>query len=232
MAEVVEEPGLRNRIHIFDDRFHAGKLLAERLIEYRSREEACVLAIPAGGVQVAYIVAERLELPLDVVITRKLHIPWNKEAGFGAVSWDGQIRINKPLAAALGLTQEDIERSVVEEKEVIKRRLEMYRGKRPFPVLRGKIVIVVDDGLASGFSMLTTLKVLEQRGVEETVVAVPTAPESAINLIRMSANKIVCLNIRSGPFFAVADAYKVWYDLENGEVVSILEKSKKYMKIS
>jgi predicted phosphoribosyltransferase len=224
MAEVFEERVLRNRIHIFDDRFHAGKLLAEKLIEYQSREKTCVLAIPAGGVQVAYEIAERLELPLDVVITRKLHIPWNREAGFGAVSWDGQIRINKPLAAALGLTREDIERSVAQEKEVIKRRLEMYRGKRPFPDLRGKTVIIVDDGLASGFSMLTTLEVLEQRGVEETVVAVPTAPESAIDLIKMSADKIFCLNVRSGPFFAVADAYKVWYDLNNGEVVNILKK--------
>ena len=120
MAEIVEELGLRNRVHVFDDRFHAGELLAEKLREYERREDVYVLTIPAGGVQVAYVVAERLELPLDVVVTRKLHIPWNREAGFGAISWDGFILLNEPLVSALGLTKKDVDRCVAEEKEVIR----------------------------------------------------------------------------------------------------------------
>ena len=227
MAEIVEEPGLRNRVHIFDDRFHAGELLAEKLRGYEGREDACVLTIPAGGVQVAYVVAERLGLPLDVVVTRKLHIPWNREAGFGAVSWDGFILLNEPLVSALGLTERDVDRCVAEEKEAIRRRLRMFRGDRPFPDLRDKIAVVVDDGLASGFSMLVTLRALEQRGVRERIVAVPTAPETAINLVRPHADKIFCLNIRTRPIFAVADAYRLWYDLEDGDVLDILRKAKR-----
>ena len=106
----------------------------------------------------------------------------------------------------------------------------MFRGDEPFPDLKEKTVIVVDDGLASGFSMMTTLRALRRKDVKETVVAVPTAPLSAINLVKPYADRIVCLNIRSGPIFAVADAYEVWYDLSDGEVIDILEKYGFYAK--
>lgn len=164
MVEIIDEPGFRNRIRVFDDRFHAGELLAEKLREYEEREDAYVLVIPAGGVQVAFSIVKRLKLPMDLAITRKLHIPWNREAGFGAVTWDGIIFLNEPLVSALGLTRENIDRCVAEEKEVILRRLKLFRGDRPFPELKGKIAIIVDDGLASGFSMLATVKSIEQRG--------------------------------------------------------------------
>lgn len=225
MAEIVEEPGLRGRVHVFDNRFHAGELLAEKLGRYRSKGDALVLAIPAGGVQVGFIVAERLGVPLDVVVTMKLHIPWNREAGFGAVSWDGLVLLNEPLVAALGLTRGNVDRCVAEEAEVIERRLKRFRGDRPFPDLTGKTALVVDDGLASGFSMLATLKALRRGGVGELVVAVPTAPESALGLVRPHTDVIYCLNVRSGPFFAVADAYRVWYDLEDEEVVVLLRRA-------
>jgi predicted phosphoribosyltransferase len=165
-------------------------------------------------------------IPLDLAVTRKLHVPWNREVGFGAISWDGTMFLNEPLIASLGLTREDIDRCVVEEKEVIRRRLQKFRGDKPFPDLKDKTTIIVDDGLASGFSMLTTLKTIEQMGVKEAIVAVPTAPISAINLVRSHADKVVCLNIRSGPMFAVADAYKKWYDLEDEDVIDILRLTK------
>jgi predicted phosphoribosyltransferase len=197
--------------------------LAAKLEEYKGKENAYVLAIPAGGVQVAFVAAKRLKLPLDLVITRKIHVPWNKEAGFGAILWDGMVFLNEPLVASLGLTKEDIDRCVTEEKEVIRRRLEMFRGNRPFPDLKNKTAIIIDDGLASGFSMLTTVEAIKRSGVKEIIVAVPTAPISAIKLNVPHADKIVCLNIRSGPFFAVADAYKTWYDLEDEDVAKILK---------
>lgn len=108
MVEIIDEPGLRNMIYVFEDRFQAGELLVRKLDEYRGNDDAYVLAIPAGGVQVAVKVAEGLGIPLDVVVTRKLHIPWNREAGFGAVSWDGLMFLNERLVAALGLTEEAI----------------------------------------------------------------------------------------------------------------------------
>lgn len=223
MTEVIDEPSLRNREAIFKDRFHAGELLAGKLRKIESIKEAIILAIPAGGVQVAKVVSEKLSLPFDLAITRKLHIPWNREAGFGAISWDGTLFLNEPLIASLGLTKADIDHCVVEEQEVIRKRMKKFRGDKPFPDLKNKTVIIIDDGLASGFSMLTTLKTMEQMGVKEKIVAVPTAPISAINLIRPYADKIICLNIRSGPVFAVADAYKEWYDLEDKDVMNLLK---------
>lgn len=223
MAEILEESNFKNRIHIFDDRSHAGELIAIKLKEYTDKKDTYVLAIPAGGVPVALAVSKKLKIPLDLIITRKLHVPWNREVGFGAISWDGTMFLNEPLIASFGLKREDIDRCVVEEKEVIRRRLKKFRGDKPFPDLKDKIAIIVDDGLASGFSMLTTLKTIEPMSANELIVAVPTAPISAIRLIRSYADKIVCLNIRSGPVFAVADAYKVWYDLEDEDVMDTLK---------
>ena len=119
--------------------------------------------------QVAFIVAQRLKIPLDLAITRKLHVPWNREAGFGATSWNGTMFLNEPLIASLGLTRDDIDSCVVEEKEVIRRRMKKFRGDKPFPDLKDIIAIIVDDGLASGFSMLTTLKTIEQMGAKEKI---------------------------------------------------------------
>jgi predicted phosphoribosyltransferase len=223
MAEIVEESIFRNRIHVFDDRFHAGELLAGKLKEYTGKKDTYVLAIPAGGVPVAFAVSKKLKIPLDLVVTRKLHVPWNREVGFGAISWNGTMFLNEPLIASLGLKREDIDRCVVEEKEVIRRRLKKFRGDTPFPDLKDKTAIIVDDGLASGFSMLTTLKTIEPMDANEIIIAVPTAPISAISLIRSYADKVVCLNIRSGPVFAVAEAYKVWYDLKDEDVMDVLK---------
>ncbi|UCH02350.1 MAG: phosphoribosyltransferase [Candidatus Bathyarchaeota archaeon] len=223
----MEEFTLRNRIHVFEDRLHGGELLANILEKYQYKKNTYVLAIPAGGVPVAYMISKRLDLPLDLLITRKLHIPWNKEAGFGAISWDGTTLFNEPLVASLGLTREDIARCVAEEKKAIKRRMKTFRGNRAYPSLENKTAIIVDDGLASGFSMLTTIKAIKKRKVKEKVVAVPTAPISAIERIKPFVDKIVCLNIRSGPIFAVADAYKVWYDLEDEDIRDVLQLARK-----
>jgi putative phosphoribosyl transferase len=112
---------------------------------------------------------------------------------------------------------------VAEEKEIIERRVERFRGNRPFPDLSNKNVIIIDDGLASGFSMLTTVKAAKRNKIKELIVAVPTAPISAINLLRPHVDQIVCLNIRSGAFFAVADAYTNWYDLHDEDVIELLK---------
>ncbi len=189
MVDILEEPTFKNKIHVFDDRFHAGQLLSKKLLEYKDKEDVYLIAIPAGGVPAAYIISTTLNIPLDIAIIRKLHIPWNKEAGFGAISWNGIMFLNEPLIASLRLTKEDIERCITEEKVIIKKRLKKFRGNKPFPELEGKRVIIVDDGLASGFSMLTTVKSIKQKSVKEVVVAVPTAPISAINLIKNQVDK-------------------------------------------
>ncbi|MBN1762642.1 MAG: phosphoribosyltransferase [Methanomicrobia archaeon] len=222
-GNLIEVPQLRNKTFVFEDRSNAGTVLAEKLTDYTGTD-AVIFAIPAGGVPVAAMLATRLHLPLDVLVVRKIHIPWNREAGFGALAWDGSILFNEPLLELLRLSHEEVERCIAAEQEEIERRLKLFRSDKPFPDVTGKVTIVVDDGLASGFTMLVALTSLRKKKPEEIVVAVPTASLSAIQKIRKEADTIVCLNIRMGRTFAVADAYKRWYDLEDDEVVAILKE--------
>jgi putative phosphoribosyl transferase len=180
-----------------------------------------VLAIPNGGIPVGLRVRERLGSEFGVLVVRKLHIPWDPEAGFGAMAPDGTVVFNEPLRRALGLTGEE-ERAVIEsELTAIARRIEMY-GTRILPRLKGKVVILVDDGLASGYSMMAAVPYVRQRGPKEIVVAVPTASQSAVNLVTRVADAVVCPNVRSGPVFAVADAYRNWRDLGDEEILALL----------
>jgi predicted phosphoribosyltransferase len=224
---LVEDPRLRNRTQVFEDRAHAGTWLAEKLAEYTGKD-IVIFAIPAGGVPVAAVLSKRLQAPFDVLVVRKIHIPWNREAGFGAVSWDGTIRFNEPLLALLGLTQHEIDRCIAEEKEEIEKRVRLFRGQKPFPDLSGKAAIVVDDGIASGFTMLVAILSLKKKEPTEIIIAVPTASVSALQMMSTEVDRIVCLNIRAGRTFAVADAYKKWYDLENEDVVTILKEAGYY----
>lgn len=222
-AKIIEEPALRERVHVFRDRFQAGRLLAEKLREYYREENLIVLAIPAGGVPVGYMVAKELAVPMDVAVVRKAQIPWNTEAGFGAVTWDGETIVNEPLVEQLGLTREEIEESISKTKRIIQERLRKFRGDNPIPQLMDKVVILVDDGLASGFTMLAAVRSARKKRPKKIVVAVPTASLGAVELLVPEVDEIACLNIRSGSSFAVADAYEKWYDLTDEEVLSILK---------
>jgi predicted phosphoribosyltransferase len=226
-AKITEEPAYRDQTFVFRDRQHAGKLLAEKLREKADKWKVILLALPAGGVPVGYAVAKELGIPMDVLVVRKLQIPWNTEAGFGAVTWDGETVLNEPLVAQLGLTREDVEESISNTKRIIQERLRKFRGNKPMPSLKSKTVILVDDGLASGFTMLAAARSAKKRTVEKIIVAVPTGSIGAIKLLSSEVDEIVCLNIRTGPVFAVADAYKNWYDLTDEEVIKILERAEK-----
>src|SRR5208283_3654044 len=222
-AQIIEEPAFRERLHVFRDRFQAGGLLAQKLGEYRGKENVIVLAVPAGGVPIGYVVAKELCVPMDVVIVRKIQIPWNTEAGFGAITWDGETVLNEPLVEQLNLTKEETAESISMTKKNIRERLRKFRQNKPMPQLRDKIIILVDDGLASGFTMLAAARSARKSMPKNVVVAVPTASLGAIELLLTEVDKIICLNIRSGPSFAVADAYENWYDLTNEEVLKILK---------
>jgi len=222
-ARIVEEPTYRERRLIFIDRLHAGMLLAEKLREYAGKKDILLLAVPSGGVPVGYVIAEELDIAMDLILVRKVQIPWNTEAGFGALTWDGEIILNESLVQHLGLTEKMIEQSVARTRRIVRERLRKFRGDKPMPAFRGKVVILVDDGLASGFTMLAASNSVRKKKPEKIVVAVPTASTGAIELLRPEVDEIVCLNIRSGPIFAVADAYKSWHDLTDEEVTEILE---------
>ncbi len=220
--KLVEETTFRDRFYVFKDRYHAGELLTGKLEEYRCAD-AYVLAIPAGGVPVGYVISKNLGLPFDVIVVRKIHIPWNQEAGFGAVTFDGIVVLNERLLRILGLTREEVDRCIRVEEEAIKRRLKLFRGGRPFPDLENKVVILVDDGIASGYTMLSAVKSVAKRKPSKIVVAVPTGSEDAIELLEPWVDEMVCLNVRTGPIFAVADAYEFWHDLTDEDVLKILK---------
>jgi len=181
-------------------------------------------AIPRGGVPVAVEAATRLGFPLDVVVPRKLPIPGNTEAGFGAVTEDGVIVLNEPLVEELGLTQHQIEHQAEAVKAEIRRRLLLYRARLPAVSCRGKTAIVVDDGLASGYTMLAAMASLRKRGADRVVAAAPVASSHAWELVRAEADAVVAPIVSSHYPFAVASFYGHWHDLTDREVFTELER--------
>jgi len=225
-GNVVDEAALRNKALVFRDRVQAGGLLGDKLLSRMGEEgrRVQVLAIPAGGVPVGFMVAKKLNAPLDVAVVRKIQIPWNPEAGFGALAWDGTLILNEALIAHLGLSTELVERCISKTRRMVLERVQKFRRGRPFPNLEGRPVILVDDGLASGYTMLTAVRAVRKRRPAKIVVAAPTGSSSSIDLLAPHVDELVCLNIRWGPFFAVADAYQVWYDLTDEEVLAYLSQ--------
>jgi putative phosphoribosyl transferase len=206
---------------LFDDRSQAGELLAQRLLPY-SGPACIVLAIPRGGVPVAYEVSKELACPLDVIVPRKLPIPWNPEAGFGAVMPDGTRVLNDEMVARLGLSPqriEDITRGVVRE---VRRRELAYRTDRPRPRLSGRTTILVDDGLATGYTMRAAVEALRKHTPAAVVVAVPVAPRQTAEEIERVADEVVVLHIAEGYPFAVASFYGSFPDLSDAEVKRLL----------
>lgn len=225
-SEILYEKSLTNMIYVFEDREDAGRMLAKKLKSFKGKEPI-ILAIPSGGLPVGYAVARELNIPMDVIIPRKIQIPYNPEAGFGAVAPDGSTILNEPLVRELGLTGEETKILAEQVLEEIERRNRKFRGDRPFPNLIGKTVILVDDGLASGYTMLAAIKSVKKQKPKGILVAVPTAPLSSARLVASQVDQLICLNIRRGPFFAVADAYQKWYDLKDGEVMEYIRKARK-----
>ena len=224
VATVIEDPALRNRLGVFRDRDEAGVLLARSLESLRGRD-AVVLAIPSGGIPIGLAVAAHLNLPFDLLIIRKLPIPGNPEAGFGAISLEGDVVLNRPMVRMLGLSDVQIERQAESVREELKTRDRLFRGGRPPAELRGRTLILTDDGLASGYTMMAAIRQARREGPAEIVVAVPTASLHTIDLLAGEVDRIVCLNIRTGSYFAVAEAYRNWYDLSRDEVVALLRES-------
>lgn len=222
-ATIIEDPDLRNKSFVFEDRVEAGEHLAGMLQQFRGKD-AIILAIPSGGVPVGLAVSSYLELPFDLLIIRKIPIPGNTEAGFGAISLEGDIFLNESMVKMLGLSKEEIDELAEPVREELQSRNRIFRESRPWPELRGKIVILVDDGLASGYTMMTAARIVKRRRPSMVVVAVPTASLSTVKQLAPEADMIVCPNIRSGYSFAVADAYKNWYDLSKEEVVGLLRE--------
>jgi predicted phosphoribosyltransferase len=191
---------------LFHDRAEAGRALAERLAAYAGRADVLVLALPRGGVVVGHEVSQRLGLPLDVHVVRKLGFPGHPELAIGAIASGGVRVVSRDVTRRLGVADDEIEAIAAEEQRELERREHSYRGERPPPDVRGRTVILVDDGLATGSTMRAAVASLRQRGPARIVVAVPVGSPEACAEFREEADEVVCAR-QPDPFMAVG----LWY---------------------
>jgi predicted phosphoribosyltransferase len=225
MGKVIEEKGLRGRTGVFSDRTDAGWMVGAMVESLPGLGRPVVYAIPSGGVPIGIEVARILQCRMWVTVVRKIHIPWNQEAGFGAVAWDGTVTVDRDLAASLRIGEREIESEVEETKRNVQRRMELFaRGQGALNV-SGCDVVVTDDGLAAGYTMFAAIEAIRKLAPNRIIVAVPTGPETTVAEVADRVDVVVCPNIREGHFFAVADAYQRWHDLSEGEVMQLLRQA-------
>ncbi|MEE8582860.1 MAG: phosphoribosyltransferase family protein [Dehalococcoidales bacterium] len=201
---------------IFENRFDAGRQLAEKLMQYRGKP-VVVLAIPNGGVPVALQVALALGADLDLVISRKLPLPLRPEGGFGAVADDGTVIYNQEMVKRMGLTQQQISYQVSKVRGDIQQRSLFYRSSRPLSSVSEKIAIIVDDGLASGYTMLAAVESIRRKHPTEIVAAVPAASALAVKKVEKVADRVVTVVTDFSPRFYVSDHYSYWNVLSDDE---------------
>jgi putative phosphoribosyl transferase len=206
----------------FRDRIDAGKRLAAALTDFSSKD-AVVLAIPRGGVVVGYEIAAALNLPLDVIIPHKLGAPDNPELAIGAVAEDGSAVLDKQLIAYLSVDNRYIEEEKQRQREEIERRLKVYRQGMTLRELKGKDVIVVDDGIATGSTMKAALLSVKNQGAKSITVAIPVGPPSTIDELKKLADRVICLS--TPEFFqAIGQFYDDFSQTTDEEVIELLKK--------
>jgi putative phosphoribosyl transferase len=207
----------------FTDRRHAGQVLAAKLDHYRGRDDVLVLALPRGGLPVAFEVAQALRAPLDVFIVRKLGVPGHEEFAMGAIA-SGGVRVMNPQAAGLHIPQSAVEAVVRREQQELERRERLYRGERPAPDVAGRVAILVDDGLATGSTMRAAATALRSLGPSRVVVAVPVASRDTCEEFRSEVDEVICA-VTPRFFQAVGLHYEDFTQTEDAEVHELLAAS-------
>jgi putative phosphoribosyl transferase len=208
---------------IFENRYDAGRQLAGKLAAYAGKS-AVVLGIPNGGVAVALSVALAIGGDLDLVISRKIPLPLSPEGGFGSVTDDGTTILNEEVVRQAGLSEQQINYQVSQVRADIRSRSLLYHGERPPLSISGRTVIIVDDGLASGYTMRAAIESLRHRRPEEIIAAVPVGPEHAITELQKVADRVVTCAVGAEPVFYVADYYRYWHDITDNEVLHCLKE--------
>ena len=208
----------------FRDRREAGRVLADKLAHYRGRPDLMVLALPRGGVAVGFEVAHALGAPLDVFVVRKLGYPGHEEFAMGAIAGGG-IRVMNPMSG-MTVSPQEIEAVVAREQAELARRERLYRGDEAAPQLQGRTVIVVDDGLATGSTMLAAVLAIRQQHPARLVVAVPVGAPETCNALRDRADEVVCAAMPS-PFRAVGLWYREFPQASDDEVHALLDEARR-----
>ena len=208
---------------IFENRYDAGRQLAAKLMDYQG-QSVVVLAIPNGGVPVGLSVALALEADLDLVISRKIPLPLSPEGGFGAVTDDGTTILNDEMVKKAGLSQQQINYQVSQVRADIRQRSLLYHRDRPLAVISDKTVIIVDDGLASGYTMMAAVESVRHRRPKEIVAAVPVGPAAALKQVEQVADKVITCAVGFMPKFYVSDFYRYWHVLTDDETLQCLKE--------
>ena len=213
------------RVTRFRDRAHAGRLLGERLRAYADRPDVIVLDLPRGGVPVAFEVAKRLRVPLDVFVVRKLGVPGHEELAMGAIASGGVRMLNEDVVAMARVSERDVETVTLREEHELARRERAYRGDRSSPDVAGRTVILVDDGLATGATMRAAAAGVRRLDAAAVVVAVPAAAADTCELLAHEADEVVCLTTPE-PFHAVGLWYEDFSATTDDEVRALLEEAR------
>lgn len=209
---------------IFDNREDAGRQLAERLATQPGPQRPLVLGIPRGGVSVAFQIARKLYAPLEVFLSRKLGVPGHEELAFGAVSVGGKPVLDEQVIHAAGISEREIARIMAAAQESLNRQAVLYRGDRPPPETAGKTVMLVDDGIATGASMLAAVRALREQEPARIVVAVPVAPAATCAWLRREVEEVVCL-YTPADFYAVGQFYLDFSQVSDEEVAALLRRA-------
>ncbi len=210
---------------LFKDRLEAGEKLAEILSDYRG-ERAAVIAVPRGGVEVGYAIASKLDIPLEVTVPRKIGSPMDPELAVGAVAEDGTIYVEEEVSRMLGVGEDWIRIEAERELQEVRRRLEIYRGGKPLPSLEGYTILLVDDGIATGATIIATARFLRKLDPGKLIIAAPVAPPEVLPKLSKEADDIRCLETPT-PFFAIGQFYQSFPQLSDSEVLEYLSRIKR-----
>jgi putative phosphoribosyl transferase len=209
---------------MFHDRVDAGRQLAKKLAGYANRDDVLVLGIPRGGVPVAFEVAQALHAPLDILLVRKLGTPGQRELAMGAIASGGIRILNQRLIAELGITEEQVAETIAAQESELQRREQLYRGVRPGISVRGKIIILVDDGIATGSSMLAAIDALRTLHPKTIVVAVPVAPSHGVEQVQKVVDQFICV-LEPELFFGIGEFYENFLQIDDSEVHELLQRA-------
>ncbi|MGI5991829.1 MAG: phosphoribosyltransferase [Methanosarcina sp.] len=212
---------------LFNDRVDAGRKLAKDLLKYANRSDVLILALPRGGVPVAFEVAKELNVKMDVFIVRKLGVPGNEELAMGAIASDNIRVLNEDVVMSFQIPERVIDMVAENERKELERRERAYRGDRPKPEIEGSTVILIDDGLATGATMRAAAAALKTKNPAKIVIAVPTAAPDTCEIFRKEVDEIICLATPE-PFYGVGAWYEDFSQTTDKEVCELLDKARKF----
>ncbi|HEX9664625.1 MAG TPA: phosphoribosyltransferase [Patescibacteria group bacterium] len=210
----------------FKDRPDAGKKLADQLKKYKKNPETVVIALPRGGLVTGYEVAKKLKLPLDIIVSKKIGAPGDPELAIGSVNMDGQVLIDQDQLNLFNISQDYIDQQAIILKKEIKQKLIKLRGTGQIPSYRHKTVIVVDDGVATGYTMKAAINYLKKQPVKKIVLAVPVGPSGTIEALKKEVDDLICLSTPA-MFMAVGAFYENFEQITDEECRQLLKKAKK-----